>query len=162
MTPMRPIALLLAAALVLSACAEHEPLPPGVIAAKVTADQFRTLRWYQGRWVGLAPDSSLFYEAYRVEDDSTIRSYQFADSATRPPTDSGTIALRNGRVTSGDAEARWVVTRIDSVSVRFESTRQPNSGFEWRRVGLGAWEARLFYDSAGVATERTYRMFARP
>jgi hypothetical protein len=156
------ITLLVAFATTFSACAEHEALPPGVIAARVTAEQFRTLRWFEGRWVGIAPDSSLFYEAYRVEDDSTIRSYQFADSATRPPTDSGTIALRNGRVTSGDSETRWVVTAIDSVSVRFASTRQGNSGFEWRRAGLGAWEARLFYDSAGVATERTYRMLARP
>ncbi len=152
--------LLLVAA---AACADREPpLPPGVTPARVTLAQFRTLRWYEGRWTGMAPDSSRFYEAYRVVDDSTMRSYQFADSVIRPPTDSGTIALRAGRVTSGDVAARWILTRIDSTSVRFESTRQANSGFEWRRVGPGAWEARLFHDSAGVATERTYRMFARP
>lgn len=146
-----------------SACADREPpLPPGVTPARVTLEQFRALRWFEGRWTGIAPDSSLFYEAYRVVDDSTMRSYQFADSVIRPPTDSGTIALRGGRVTSGDGTARWVLTRIDSVSVRFESARQANSGFEWRRTGPGAWEARLFHDSAGVATERRYRMLARP
>lgn len=159
----RPALATLLFAVALAACADREPpLPPGVAPARVTVEQFRTLRWFEGRWVGIAPDGSLFYEAYRMVDDSTIRSYQFADSVIRPPTDSGTIALREGRVTSGDADARWVLTRIDSASVRFESTREARSGFEWRRVGLGAWEARLFHDSAGVATERTYRMLARP
>jgi hypothetical protein len=163
MSRTRPTVLVLAAAMTLLACADREPpLPPGVTPARVTVEQFRTLRWFEGRWVGLAPDRSLFYEAYRVEDDSTMRSYQFADSVIRPPTDSGTIALRAGRVTSGDASARWVLTRIDSISVRFESTSRPNSGFEWRRVGPGAWDARLFQDSSGVAIERVYRMIARP
>lgn len=159
----RPALATLLLAVALAACADREPpLPPGVTPARVTVAQFRTMRWFEGRWVGIAPDSSLFYEAYRVVDDSTMRSYQFADSGSRPPTDSGTIALRGGRVTSGDAAARWVLTRIDSTSVRFESAREAGSGFEWRRVGRGAWEARLFHDSAGVATERTYRMIARP
>ncbi len=159
----RPTMLVLSAALALLACADREPpLPPGVTPVRVTLEQFRTLRWFEGRWVGLAPDSSRFYEAYRVQDDSTIRSYQFADAVIRPPTDSGTIALRGGRVTSGDAAARWVLTKIDSISVRFESMSRPHSGFEWRRVGPGTWDARLFHDSSGVTVERVYRMIARP
>jgi hypothetical protein len=160
---VRPLAIAVAASVVLFACADRgAPLPEGVVPASVTVEQFAGLRWFEGRWSGVMPDSSLFYEAYRVVDDSTIRSYSFADSAAVEPNDSGTIMLRGDRVTSGDSLPRWVATRIDETTVRFESMRNAGSAFEWTRTGPGLWTARLQWDSSGVARERTYRMVGRP
>jgi len=144
-------ALLLAAA----GCRQDDP---GPAALRLTTEQFRSLAWLEGGWRGR--DSALvFYERYRLLDDSTLRGYSYADSAMAAPTDSGLIEMRGGRVETGTDQARWVVTAISGDSVRFDPVHGATNSFTWRRDGPDAWNAVLvFRDSAGGTRVKSYRM----
>ena len=129
-----------------------------VTAASVSPAQFQQLRWLEGSWRGSGGGFDAFFEGYRWVDDSTIRKYGYADSTLATVTDSGDITLRGTTVRSESPERAWVVEGLDSVSVRFAPERNAANDFEWRRVGPGAWTARLTWDSAGVPREVLYEL----
>ena len=127
----------------------------------VSQAQFQQLRWLEGDWKGSGGGVGDFYERYKWVDDSTIRTFDIDGAAASAAVkDSGEITLRASVVRSGTPAKPWVVVELDSTRAKFVAERNAANGFEWRHTGPGAWTARILWDSAGVARERTYEMRA--
>lgn len=126
----------------------------------VTTDAFRMLGWLEGRWRGDQPNGLPFFEEYRFENDSTIRSFTYADSVTSTPTDSGAIVLRNSVVTTGSEGTRWAVRELSESRVGFEPQVGADNSFVWERVSSDAWTATLRWPGTKnrPAREVVYRM----
>ena len=157
------------AVLVVAVACERARTPAGDTSATsaspapqtVTTAEFQQLRWLQGSWKGSGGGIDAFYERYTWVDDSTIRKFDIdGPAAAAAVKDSGDITLRGGVVRSGSPERSWIVVSLDSASVTFAPERNASNGFEWRRIAPDAWTARLTWDSAGIARERTYDMKA--
>ena len=127
---------------------------------RVSPAEFQQLRWMEGRWRGEEPNGQSFFEGYRFENDSTIRSYTYADSANRVPTDSGAIALRGGEVTSGSEGARWVASELTASHIEFAPQVGVRNSFVWQRESDDAWTATLRWPGTAdrPAREVVYRM----
>ena len=158
-------------ALVLSACARDTgadtggaqassgaPVANATAAVRVTVDEFRQLRWLEGRWRGAEGAGAPFFESYRFVDDSTIQQFTWTDSTFSAASDTGLIRLRGDTVTSGLPVPRYVATALSADSVHFAALPGATNDFTWRSVGHGHWTARLIWDSAGVKRERIYDM----
>ena len=125
----------------------------------VSQAQFQQLRWVEGDWMGSGGGIAAFYERYKWVDDSTISKFDIdGPAASGAVKDSGYITLRAGVVRTGSAARSWIVTSMDSSHVVFAPEQRGSNGFEWRRAGAFRWTARLTWDSAGIARERTYEM----
>jgi hypothetical protein len=130
--------------------------------ADVSVAQFRSLAWLEGTWRGEGGGNRPFYERYRFVDDSTLRSWELADSLGTVR-DSGMIALRGGHVTTGN----YGVTRIEVGAVRFDPVRNASNDFTWTRDDGDGWTAVLHWPATASRPERsvTYvmrRIGARP
>ena len=146
----------------LSACRGGSVRDPGQPAA-VSRDEFKSLAWLEGHWVGRQPDGSGFYEEYRFKDDSTIGTWGFADSAATVAHDSGEIRLRSGQVTSGNDLIGWVVTSLDTSRVDFAPLHGAQNSFTWTRRPDGGWIAKLHWpaDGSRPARDVEYRLQRR-
>ena len=144
------------------AVADAGPAPaadeqPGVRAADVVPQMFRTLKWIEGRWRGTDSAQLVFYEEYRFVDDSTIAMRAFPDSMFSAPTDSSMVVLRRGRVENVSANATWVATSFFGNSVHFAPVKGARSRFLWERATTG-WTARLFPPGDTNPNGRMYHM----
>lgn len=131
--------------------------------ASVSSDEFKSLAWLEGQWVGRQPDGSAFYEEYRFKDDSTIGTWGFPDSTATAASDSGEIRLRSGRVMSGNDLVGWVVTALGATTIDFAPLHGAQNSFTWTRSPDGGWLARLYWPADGTRPERNveYRMQRR-
>jgi hypothetical protein len=124
--------------------------PGPVVAGKFTLDEFRRLRWLDGRWRGFMPDGNKFYEEYQVRDDSTIVKYGFADSTFSKATDTSRVQLRGGTVSNDGHNSRWVATRLDSTGIDFAPQQGATNHFTWAQESPTQWNATLRWtDKAG-------------
>ena len=162
---MRYRACFLVLALAIGCRREDDPSPAATERAAlvepmpVTVDQFRSLAWLEGRWRGTLADTAPFFERYSFLDDSTIGTWNYADSLGSPVSDSGWIRLRGGNVTSGDSARGYVLTALDSASAHFKPRGAAVNAFTWRRTGDSSWTATLTWrDASGQAQERVYVM----
>jgi hypothetical protein len=133
-----------------AACGSPRTSAPAAAAVRegevrsISVQEFQQLRWVEGRWRGDQPDGKPFYEAYRFVNDSTIRSYSYADSASGAvPSDSGFIALRGGEVTTGGEGARWVASQLTASRIDFAPRVGASNSFTWQRASADAWTATL-------------------
>ncbi len=160
------MALTVGVVLAFAGCDGDKPTPlarlQALPAARVPLAEFRHLRWIEGRWRGSEVGGTPFYEAYGFVDDSTIRSYVYTDSTLTTLSDSGTIRWSGDSIVSGSDTPAYLAVRFDSVSVEFAPLGHSTNGFTWTHAGPGAWRARLTWDSAGRARERTYDMRSIP
>ena len=125
----------------------------------VTAEEFQGLYWLAGRWVGMGPDSVPFAEIYVLVDDSTFKTFSWSDTNLTQLSDSSTLSLRRGQVSSGSGEARWVLTRWDRFGLRFEPRGKAVNTFIWRQIDGYTWLATLKWtDAKGGAQARVYTM----
>ncbi len=126
----------------------------------VRLSDFQHLRWIEGRWRGEEPNGKPFFEGYRFENDSTIRSYSYADSVNSVPSDSGVIVLRKGEVSTGSEGARWVASELTARHVAFVPQRGVRNSFVWERTSADTWTATLRWPAAAdrSAREVVYRM----
>lgn len=126
----------------------------------VTAKQFGGLRWIEGKWRGQAAGAQPFYEGYLFLNDSTLRTFSYADSSATTPSDSGDIVLRDSAVSTGSHGMQWVVTELDSNRVHFAPARNVRNSFTWVREGKDRWMAYLRTPAAGdkPAGETIYTM----
>jgi len=126
----------------------------------VTVKQFGRLRWIEGKWRGQATGGQPFYEGYVFLNDSTLRTFSYADSMATTPSDSGDIVLRDSAVTTGSHGMQWVVTEFDSSRVHFSPVRNVRNSFTWVREGKDRWMAYLRTPAAGAkpAGETIYTM----
>jgi hypothetical protein len=138
----------------IGACSKDVPrpdttstLPPVATAiapsGQYTLDDFRRLRWLEGRWRGFMPDGSSFYEQYRFLNDSTIEMRNFSDSTFTRATDSSRVTLRNRLVANQGGSARYEATRLDSTGVDFAPHEGARNHFTWARESETRWNATL-------------------
>lgn len=144
----------------LAACAPA-PTPPApqpaeadAVGAGISLAAFRQLRWVEGRWRGEQPNGQPFFEGYRFENDSTIRSYSYPDAASRVPSDSGAITLRAGRVTTGSGGARWIADELTAARIRFVPLAGVSNSFVWERTSPDAWTATLSFPATAERPAR--------
>ncbi|MDX2183696.1 MAG: hypothetical protein SFW08_06925 [Gemmatimonadaceae bacterium] len=142
----------------LAVCALLSCTPRPTPSLHVTGDQFRMLRWLEGRWTGTGEDGAMFGEAYAVLDDSTMRSYTYTKPTDIAPSDSGAIRLRRGVVTSGDGEWRWTLTAVSADSAMFAPQGRAENGFTWRRTSDSTWTATLWRGSPNDSRPRRYSL----
>ena len=76
-------------------------------------------------------------------DDSTIAMYGYPDSTFKGATDSARITLRGTTVVDEGTTARWVATRLDSMTVQFAPERGGSNDFMWERESADKWLATL-------------------
>lgn len=140
--------------------AARETTSVDVAHLPVTAPQFGRLRWIEGKWRGQAAGGQPFYEGYMFLNDSTLRTYSYADSSATTASDSGDIVLRDSAVTTGSHGMQWVVTEFDSNRVHFAPVRNVRNSFTWVREGKDRWMAYLRTPVAGdkPAGETVYTM----
>jgi len=124
-----------------SASAASTAPPAG--AGKFTLEDFRRLRWIEGRWRGFQPDGKTFYEQYRFVNDSTILMRAFPDSTFKTAGDSSRIEFRGGTVANEGGTARWVATRLDSVGIDFAPHHGATNHFTWAKEDSTKWNATL-------------------
>lgn len=152
---LRRLTLLASLALLpgLPASAQQAPL-------RVTASQFRSLHWLEGRWRGAGPAGAPFYQECIFRDDSTLATRTFADSAFTRATDSSEVRLRGGEVVSQSGSRRWAATAIDSARIRFTPVAHAHHAFTWRRESDDVWTATLRWPARIGRRTRTvsYRM----
>jgi hypothetical protein len=131
--------LALAAALLwISAAAVSAQSP-----ARVTGDEFATLDWLEGRWVGSGPGQGAFYEEYRRVGEGVIEQTTWTDSTFSTRQSSSRIELVEGYVIVSSEDRRSVVTDFDDESVRFEWEGGGRLGYTWTRVSDDEWYAVL-------------------
>lgn len=123
--------------------------PAAAVPGTYTLDDFRRLRWLDGRWRGFMADGKTFYEQYRVVNDSTIVKHSFADSTFTNQSDSSRVQLRGGRISDESANSTWVVTRLDSTGVDFAPQRNATNYFTWAQESPTAWNATLRWTDNG-------------
>src|SRR5262245_1656328 len=92
---MRKLLSALALAALCTGCRDAPPAsdtapPPAATTdrPRYTIDQFRGLHFLVGNWKGTMANGSLFFESYRLLNDSTIQMYAHADSTFGVPKDS--------------------------------------------------------------------------
>lgn len=144
-------ALILGAALALTACAPRPSFAAQQETAMFTADDLGKLDFLLGRWVGTGPDGKPFYEAYRRTNATTLVSERYSDETFSKIVDGSTVALDNGRITSTWGEFIWIADRIEDGLASFAPANAP-SAFTWRRVDSETVEVtQNWTDDKGVA-----------
>ena len=134
-----------------TASTKASPVP----AAQISAAEFKSLSWLEGKWRGIDENGRPFFEAYRRVDDSTIHEGSFTDSTFGRQKDSSTINLRGGIVLDQGTGKPWVATRIDSQSVEFTSKDSPTHHFRWTKQSADRWQATLFSTDARGGLQQT-------
>lgn len=127
--------------------------------ARVSAEDFASLEWLEGRWMGSGGDAGAFYEEYRILDDGSIEQIRWSDSTFTTPAGRSTIEFRDGYVMkSRDGQVESLVTRMADDEIRFESAESGRSGFTWTRVSDDAWVAVLDRRGEGPVVYNMRRM----
>ena len=150
--------------LLLVACREGKRTADGVVIAdaavkpaKFTVDDFRRLSWLQGRWEGFMPDGKKFYEAYTVDNDSTITMRAYTDSTFNTQSYVATIGLRKGIVTNKISASAWAATRLDSTGADFGPYEMARNRFTWTREDSSKWNVTFrATDQAGRPQTTVY------
>ena len=123
------------------ACTGKEA-PEGRPAA-VSLERFQLLRFLQGNWRGTAGDTEPFFESYLFVDDSTIRTFTYADSTFAQARDSGMVLWRAGTVAVEGGTARWLAVSFDSTGMEFSPERGASNLFRWTPESRDRWTAEL-------------------
>ena len=66
---------------------------------QVSPEEFASLRWLEGRWVGSGDGMEAFHESYRFLDDGTIEHSTWPDATFTTPDSRSVLKLRGGFVT---------------------------------------------------------------
>lgn len=115
-------------------------MPP----ARVTREQFRSMDWLIGRWIGSGGNYPVFYEEYRFQDDSTIIQRSFADSTFSAATDSSFLAWRNFIVMSGNPPGEYIATAFRNRDLRFVRQGAAFAGYGFYNVVGDQWTAAIY------------------
>lgn len=111
--------------------------------AQVSLERFQLLRFLQGNWRGTGGGDEPFYESYLFVDDSTIRTFTYADSTFAQARDSGLVQWRAGEVAVEGGNARWMAVSFDSTAMEFSPQRGATNLFRWTPETRDRWAAEL-------------------
>ncbi|HZF98839.1 MAG TPA: hypothetical protein VEY92_11485 [Pseudoxanthomonas sp.] len=98
--------------------------------------QCEQLRFLEGRWRGIAPDGTVFYEEYAFKSASEMRSTRFKDAAFDQATDGSVVSLADGVVTSTWNGFNWRASEPPAGKARFEPVDVPSASC-WERTAEG-------------------------
>jgi hypothetical protein len=116
---------------------------------QATLEQFKRLRWLSGAWQGSGGAYPVFFEDYRVVDDSTIKMRSFKDAALSKVTDSSSIELRNGVVSDRHSGRASVAIELTPSTVHFVPEGATRGGFTFNRQSADLWTATLHSATEG-------------
>ena len=150
--------LALAAALFWTSAAAVSAQSP----ARVSGDDFATLDWLEGRWVGSGASEGAFYEEYRIVGEGVIEQTTWTDSTFSTRVSTSTIELVEGYVIVSGEDRRSVVTEFDDESLRFEWEGGGRLGYTWTRVSDDEWYAVLDRKGDAPAVYSMRRVSERP
>ena len=125
--------------------------------ASVTLEQFKRLRWLAGAWQGSGGAYPVFFEDYRVIDDSTLKMRSFSDAALSKVRDSASIELRNGVLTHRHPGRASVAVAVSGSTVHFVPEGGTGGGFTFNRQSVDLWTSTL-HASAPGGHETVYLM----
>ena len=155
-----PVAAALLSALALlpvAARAQSAPAPAAPAARRWTLEQFRSLRWLEGRWRGQLPNGGFFYEERAFTDDLTLATRTFAgDSTFTSVRERGEVTFRGGVIASGGG--RRQVISLDVSHVLFVSAGSAGT-VRFDRRSNDHWTATL---SSSGAPDVVYEMHRKP
>lgn len=115
------------------------------------------LRFLEGRWRGLSPDGTLFFEEYVFLDGPTMHVTRFADARFDAPQDRSTVAAEDGRVTSRWRDFVWEASQLEEGVAAFDPVNAPGA-FVWRQVSPAVVDVvQQWVDETG-AHEYTVRL----
>lgn len=118
--------------LILMACLASGSVPATEKQPMFGNHDFAQLKFLEGRWKGTAPDGSAFYEQYDFPTPAQMRSRRFSDAGFVQSTDSSTVALKDGVVTSQWGKFTWQASELSAGKACFEPVNAPSS-FCWQR-----------------------------
>jgi hypothetical protein len=118
--------------------AAQQPTP-----VHATLEQFKRLGWLAGAWQGSGAAAPVFFEEYRIVDDSTIRMRSFKDDALSKVSDSASIELRNGVVTHRHPGRASVAVELTASTAHFLPEGGTKGGFTFNRQSADLWTATL-------------------
>lgn len=106
-------------------------------APTFTENDFRQLKFLEGRWMGTDPTGAAFFEQYDFPDAATLRSQRFAAADFSAATDGSTVTLKDGEVISRWGDFSWRASEITPDKACFVPLKAP-SAFCWKRVDATA------------------------
>ncbi len=104
-----------------------------------TLDDFKQLKFLEGRWQGTDPKGSVFYEQYDFPDPVNLRSLRFPTKEFSQSTDTSTVTLKNGQILSRWGDFTWQAAEITPDKACFVPLNAPSS-FCWKVVSPTALE----------------------
>jgi len=112
--------------------------------AQLTPDQFRSLSWLEGRWVGSGGGFDAFYEQYRMVDEVTLEQTTWADPEFTERDGLSNIVYRDGHVGKRNDDGSFIsfVSRMAGDTVYF-GRPDGRPGFRWIRDNADQWTAVL-------------------
>lgn len=96
-----------------------------------TQNDFKQLKFLEGRWQGTDPKGAAFYEQYEFSDEASLRSLRFPTKAFSQPTDTSTVTLSAGQILSRWGDFSWQATEIAPDKACFAPIKAPSS-FCWK------------------------------
>jgi hypothetical protein len=140
-------------ALLLAACAAtasaYEPI------RAFTQEDFRQLKFLEGRWQGTAPTGAAFFEQYDFPDAVTLRSLRFPTKEFSQSTDTSTVNLKDGQIVSRWGAITWQAADIASDRACFVPIKAPSS-FCWKVASPTSIEVtQRWTDASGAAQSMT-------
>ncbi len=118
-------------------------------ASMFSQAEFKQLTFLEGRWKGTDPKGTAFYEQYDFPDAGTLRSLRFPTADFAASTDTSSVTLKDGVVTSRWGDFTWRATEIRRDTACFEPVNAPSS-FCWKLVSANALEVtQRWKDASG-------------
>ena len=145
--------------LLLAACAApataKEPLK------KFTQDDFKQLKFLEGRWQGTDPKGSAFYEQYDFPDAVTLRSQRFPTKEFLKPSDTSTVTLNDGQIVSRWGDFSWSAAEITPDKACFAPVKAPSS-FCWKLASTTSVEVTQRWLDASGKEQTMTMVLTRP
>ncbi len=139
--------------LLLAACATTASANESI--RTFTQDDFRQLKFLEGRWQGTDPKGAAFFEQYDFPDAVTLRSLRFPTKEFSNSTDTSTVSLNDGKIVSRWGAFTWQAADIATDRACFVPIKAPSS-FCWKVASPTSIEVtQRWTDASGVAQAMT-------
>ena len=123
-----------------------------------TINDFKKLKWLEGKWEGTAAGEQPFYEQYQFLNDSTLAMLYFKDASFTGKPDTGWVYLKEKNIVHRSGNALWKLTSLKEKEIVFEPINVKR-GFVWRKENNDQWDAVLdMQNKEGQVAAKTYTL----